>query len=119
MRELPSLLASIEAIAVANGLGWAAADYRTLPASEREPASMEIRTRFTGTYPQIRHMVAQVVERIPAVTFRQLSFTRPSSDTPEVEVKIVFAILLQDGPAATDPAASTRGAPDTSRAGSP
>ena len=65
MSDVPTLLTAIEATAVDNHLGWVAADYRLKPASEREPASLEIRTHFVGTYPQIRRMVAQVLERIP------------------------------------------------------
>jgi len=115
LSELPTLLTAIEATAVDNRLGWAAADYRLKPATDREPASLEIRTRFVGTYPQIRRMVAQVLERIPAVTFRQLSLTRTSSDTAEVEAKVVIAILLADGPASADKPASSAQRADTNQ----
>lgn len=117
MSDLPTLLTAIEATAVDNHLGWAAADYRLKPASEREPASLEIRTRFAGTYPQIRRMVAQVLERIPAVTFRQLSFARTSSEAAEVEAKVVIAILLADGPAGADKPANSAQRSDANQGG--
>ena len=117
MSDLPTLLTAIEATAVDNRLGWAAADYRLKPASEREPASLEIRTRFVGTYPQIRRMVAQVLERIPAVTFRQLSFARASSDAADVEAKVIIAILLADGPAGADKSASAPPRADANQGG--
>jgi hypothetical protein len=113
--DLPRLLTAIEATAVDNHLGWSAADYRLKPASDREPASLEIRARFVGTYPQIRRMVAQVLDRIPAATFRQLSFARTSSDTAEVEAKVVIAILLADGPAGADKTASSPRRTDASQ----
>ncbi len=111
MSDLPTLLTRVESIAVDNRLGWVAADYRIRPATDHDPACMEIRTQFVGTYPQIRRMVTQAVDHVPALTFRQLSFTRTSSNSADVETKVVFAILLADGPATATSSASapTRG----------
>ena len=100
-RDVPDLLLRLEAIAVANGLGWSAADYRILPAGNRASASLEVRTRLSGSYPQVRRMIAQALRDIPALTFRQLSLARPDGAAPAVEAKIAMAILLQDGPPAT------------------
>lgn len=110
MSDLPTLLTHLEAIAINNRLGWSAADYRLRSATDLEPASLEVRTQFTGTYPQIRRMVTQSIDQVPAITFRQLSFTRTTTDAANVEAKLVFAILLSDGPgkAATGAAEAKR-----------
>lgn len=119
MSELPGLLTDLETIAVDNRLGWNAAEYRLLPASDRTPASAEIRTRFVGTYTQIRRMVTQVLDRVPGVSFRQLSITRPSTDADEVEAKVVFAILLADGAVGLEDSTSAHQGTDTSRVNTP
>ena len=111
MGEMPALLTQLEAIAIDNGLGWAAADYRLRPASDSEPASIEIRTQLTGPYPRLRRMASQALGRIPALAIRQLSFTRPNTEAADVEAKVVFAILLADGPAAGGSPAAHGGAP--------
>ena len=104
--DLPVLLTRLESLAIENRLAWAAADYRIRPASEGEVASMEIRMQFTGGYLQLRRMLSQALSQVPGLTFRQLSFTRADTDTSDIDAKVVFAILLADGPMAESGAAS-------------
>lgn len=93
---LPSLLNRVESVVIANGLGWTAADYRLRPATDHEPAAMEIRTQFTGPYPQVRRTAIQIAAQVPSVAIRQFDLSRASTDAPDVTAKVVFAILLAD-----------------------
>ena len=111
MSDMPALLKQLEAIAIANGLGLGRGRLPPSPASDTEPASIEIRTQLTGPYPRLRRMASQALGHVPALTIRQLSFTRATSDTADVEAKIVFAILLADGLPADGAPASHSGAP--------
>ena len=96
--EVPLLLTHIKQIAVINGLGWAAADYRIVPATDNQPASLELHSTFKATYPKLRSLVSQVLREVPAATLRELSFSRGSSDVAEIEAKLTIAVLLQDEP---------------------
>lgn len=104
LRDVPDLLLRLRAIAVANGLGWAAADYRIQPAGGHTSASLEVHTRLSGGYPQVRRTIAQVLRDLPAATFHQLSLARPDSGAQVIEAKFTVAILLQDGPSPADSA---------------
>lgn len=97
--DVPLLQRQIKQIAVANGLGWPAADYRITPATDSQPSSLEVRSAFKGPYPRLRSMLLQVLREVPAATLRELSLSRGSSDAIEVEAKVVIAVLLQDNPA--------------------
>jgi len=96
LAELPSLLNRVESVVVANRLAWTAADYRLRPATDREPAAMEIHTQFTGPYPQVRRTVIEIAAQASSVVVRQLEINRASTDAPDVTAKVVFAILLAD-----------------------
>ena len=96
--DVPLLLTQMKQIAVVNGLGWTAADYRITPATDTQPSSLEVRSTFKGPYPKLRSMVSQVLRDVPAATLRELNLSRSSSDSADVEAKVVIAVLLQDEP---------------------
>lgn len=97
--DVPKLLRQLERIAVENGLGWAAADYRITPLSSTQTTGLEVRSTFKGPYPKLRSMVAKVLREVPASTLREFSVTRASSEQVDVEARLVFAVLLDGEPA--------------------
>lgn len=98
LRDVPLLLTQMERIAVTNGLGWIAADYRITPATDSQPSSLEARSNFKGPYPKLRSMLKQILHNVPASTLREFSLSRPSSDSLDVEAKLTIAVLLEDDP---------------------
>lgn len=107
--DLPLLLTQMEKAALANGLAWRAADYKSVGASLTKPASLEVRCIIKGTYPQLRRMLVRLMNEIPAFTIREFNLSRPSGDSVEVEAKLVLAVFLQDG--ASDSVAPTKPVP--------
>ena len=97
--DVPLLILRIERAALAAGLPWNAAEYRMLPATETKAGSLEVHASFKAPYPKLRAMVADVLASVPASSFRELSFARPTADTPDVEAKITIAVYLADSPA--------------------
>lgn len=106
--DVPLLLARIERAAVGNGLPWVAGDYRLLPASDRQAAALEVRCAFKAPYPKLRAMLAEVLGSAPAVTFREMSFSRAGIDTPEVDARFAIAIFLADDEGRPAPPAGER-----------
>ena len=49
-------------------------------------------------------MLVQLMRAIPAFTIREFAASRPNADTPDVEAKLVLAVFLQDGAAASSEA---------------
>ena len=96
--ELSLVLAHIHRTAVRNGLGWPAAEYKVTVATEASPATLEVRCRLKGDYPNLRSAIAHLLRSIPGLTLRDLSMTRTSSDTSEVEAKLTFVVFLRDEP---------------------
>lgn len=96
---VPAVLAAIEQGAVAAGLGWPAADYRVVPATEGEPARLEVRCQLKGSYPKVRGLVSRLMVEVHGLTLREFSVTRPNAETADVDAKLTLAVFLQD----TDP----------------
>lgn len=94
--DIPLLLTQIKQIALNNGLGWTTAEYRITSATDSQPASLELRSNFKAPYPKLRNMVSQVIHEVPAAALRELSLNRASSDSADVDAKVVFAVLLKD-----------------------
>ncbi|MEY4564337.1 MAG: hypothetical protein RLZZ618_3614 [Pseudomonadota bacterium] len=95
-REVKALLAQVQQLAVASGVGWPAAEYRLAPATDTEGAALEIRCALKGTYPQLRSLLSTWLAEVPGLTLRDLTLTRASTEVTEVEAKLVLAILLRD-----------------------
>ena len=95
-REVSAILTRIGEVSSAAGLGWPAAEYSLLAATESQSPSMEVRCTLKGQYPQIRAMLAKLLRTIPGVTLRELTISRTNSDSLAVEARMVLAILLED-----------------------
>ena len=94
--ETDLLLARIERAATGNGLAWSAADYRIVPATDREPAVLEVRCSFRAPYAPLRSMISDLIGTLPAMTFREMSFSRADVGSADVDAKFAIAVFLED-----------------------
>lgn len=114
VQQVPMLLERLERTAIAEGVGWSKADYRITDASADRPAVLEVRCALKAPYPALRRFVGAILRDTPALTFRDLSFSRATSVESNIEAKLTVAIYL-DAPVREVPrtgtlAASVRGA---------
>ncbi|MEP7296802.1 MAG: hypothetical protein ABI702_11485 [Burkholderiales bacterium] len=100
--DMALLLTQMKQSALDHGLEWRAAEYRVTAASPTQPASLEVRCTFKGSYPKLRGMLSQLKGTIPAFSIREFSLTRPNADTVDVEAKVALAVFLQDGALPSD-----------------
>lgn len=64
--------------------------------SAKSPVSRyEIVLPVTGQYTQIRLFIAQVLQRIPALALSDLHIKRESAQSPIVEARLIFVLLLK------------------------
>lgn len=103
--DIPLLVTQIEHAALANGLTWPAADYRFKAATAQAPASLEVRCTLKGPYPKVRGMIVQLLGSVPGFTLRDLSMSRATSGTADVEAKLAMVVFLTDGPVEADASA--------------
>ena len=94
--DVPILLGRIERAVTGNGLPWVAGDYRLVPASDRQPAALEVRCAFKAPYPKLRAMLGDVLGSAPSVTFREMSFSRTAIDAPDVDARFALVVFLAD-----------------------
>jgi hypothetical protein len=85
----------IEQAAVSQGLGWRAADYRITLAGAL-PSTLEIRCNLKGPYPKVRQLLTQLLSTVPTVTLRDIVFSRPNSDSVDVDAKLVIAVFVEE-----------------------
>lgn len=99
--EQSLVLTQIQQVAVSQGLGWTAADYKLVPASEASPMALEVRCTLKGDYPRLRATLAQWLQRVPGLAIRDLAMNRPSSEVADVEAKLHIVIFMSsDAPEA-------------------
>ncbi len=108
---LPDLQRALAARAATDGLGWPAADYRLLPASDSLPPVYEVHCTLKGSYPAIRRFVAETLTGAPSAALREFALTRASSDNADVEAHLTFAFFVRPdaAPAITGRAAASEG----------
>lgn len=94
--DIPLILTRMERAASANGLPWAAADYRLVPAAGAEAPVLEVSFGFKAPYPKVRAMLADLIGSVPAMAVREMSMTRSSIETADVDAKFTVAIFLAD-----------------------
>ncbi|MEO8154062.1 MAG: GspMb/PilO family protein [Rhizobacter sp.] len=94
--EVPLLLTQIQQSVVSQGLAWAAADYKLMPATETAPATLEVRCALKGSYPKLRAVLAQLLRSVPGLTVRDLAMKRVNIDVAEVQATLTLGVLLRD-----------------------
>ncbi|MBI3346943.1 MAG: hypothetical protein HY020_06995 [Burkholderiales bacterium] len=92
--DIPLLLSRIQRAAVKQGLGWPRADYRINAATADSSATFEVHCTLKGPYPAVRGFVTALLQDTPALTLREFSLSRSSTDVPEVEAKLSILIHL-------------------------
>jgi len=97
MSDAPLVLNRIRRSAEAQGLGWPRAEYRQQAATDEVPASVEVHCALKGSYPQIRVFLTEVLLDSPSTAIRNLSVTRATSESAEVEAKLVFVTYFREG----------------------
>ena len=94
--DIPLLLTRIERAATKSGLLWTAGDYRIAAATDRQAATLEVCCAFKAPYPKLRAMLVALLSSVPAVTFREMSFSRASIDSPDVDARFAIVVFLAD-----------------------
>jgi len=106
--DVPLLLTRIERAVTESGLPWTSGDYRLIPASDRQVAALEVRCAFKAPYPKLRAMLTQVIGSVPAVTFREMSFSRANVDSADVDARLAIVVFLADDAGSAQPVSSER-----------
>lgn len=107
--SLPACLGLIDKIATKQRLVLNRGDYKLTPISQLQTKHgaflrYEIVLPVTGQYTQIRQFVAQVLHELPALALNDMQLQRENAQSPSVEARLIFVLLLNaNGSASTWP----------------
>ena len=98
---LPNCLRLIDNIALKQRLTLNRGDYKltqikSLQSNQATLARYEIVLPVTGQYVQIRQFIAQVLHELPALALSDLQLKRESAQSPSVEARLIFVLLLKN-----------------------
>ena len=98
---LPNCLRLIDSIALMQRLSLNRGDYKltqikSLQSNQATLARYEIVLPVTGQYLQIRQFIAQVLHELPALALSDLQIKRESAQSPSVEARLIFVLLLKN-----------------------
>ena len=101
---LPNCLRLIDNIALKQRLTLSRGDYKltqikSLQSNQATLARYEIVLPVTGQYVQIRQFIAQVLHELPALALSDLQLKRESAQSPSVEARLIFVLLLNNNSA--------------------
>ena len=101
---LPNCLRLIDNIALKQRLTLNRGDYKltqikSLQSNQATLSRYEIVLPVTGQYVQIRKFIAQVLHELPALALSDLQLKRESAQSPSVEARLMFVILLKNNSA--------------------
>ena len=101
---LPNCLRLIDNIALKQRLTLNRGDYKltqikSLQSNQATLARYEIVLPVTGQYVQIRQFIAQVLHELPALALIDLQLKRESAQSPSVEARLIFVLLLKNNSA--------------------
>ncbi len=99
--RLPNCLRLIDSIALKQRLTLNRGDYKltqikSLQSHQGALARYEIVLPVTGQYAQIRQFIAQVLHELPALALTDLQLKRESAQSPTVEARLIFVLLLKN-----------------------
>lgn len=99
--SLPNYLRLIDNNALKQGLILNRGDYKltqikSLQSNQATLARYEIVLPVTGQYTQIRQFIAQVLHELPALALNDLQLKRESAQSPTVEARLIFVLLLKN-----------------------
>ncbi len=99
--NLPNCLRLIDKIALKQRLILNRGDYKLtqvkpLQTNQGALARYEIVLPVAGQYAQIRQFIAQVLHELPALALTDLQLKRESAQSPTVEARLMFVLLLKN-----------------------
>lgn len=102
--RLPNCLRLIDSIALKQRLTLNRGDYKltqikSLQSNQATLARYEIVLPVTGQYTQIRQFAALVLHELPALALNDLQLKRESAQSPTVEARLIFVLLLKNNSA--------------------
>lgn len=87
-------LGSIQTLLTAHGVHVQSADYRVQRPPAGQPASLVIQLSAKASYLKIRGALKQALETTPGLSLQQMTLSRQSSDSGDLEAKIGLAFQL-------------------------
>jgi len=101
LERLPNCLRLIDNIALKQRLSLNRGDYKltqikSLQTNEGALSRYEIVLPVSGQYTQIRQFAAQVLHELPALALTDLQLKRESAQSPTVEARLIFVLLLKN-----------------------
>lgn len=93
--SLPEHLGMINDAAIKYHLVLNRGDYKFTQTKQGQLSRYEIVFPIVGHYIQIRHFIAEVLLKVPALALNDLQIKRENSLSPTVEAKLVFVLFLQ------------------------
>lgn len=99
--SLPNYLRLIDNSAIKQRLILNRGDYKltqikSLQTNQATLARYEIVLPLTGQYVQIRQFVAQVLHELPALALTDMQLKRESAQSPTVDARLIFVLLLKN-----------------------
>ena len=101
LERLPNCLRLIDNIALKQRLSLNRGDYKltqikSLQTNQGALSRYEIVLPVSGQYTQIRQFAAQVLHELPALALTDLHLKRESAQSPTVEARLIFVLLLKN-----------------------
>lgn len=99
--QLPEALALMNKLAQQKRLALNSGDYKLTQLKQNKIASAHALTQYeivlpvTGTYPQIRSYLDEVLYQLPALALTDLQLLRESSVEASVEAKLIFVLFVK------------------------
>lgn len=90
----PDWLGKIHAAAKAKGIVLQSGEYRLDRRTDQRLTRYQITLPVSGTYPQIRAFIGDVLAEVPAVALEEITLRRESAASPTIEARIRFALFL-------------------------
>jgi Tfp pilus assembly protein PilO len=96
--SLPEALMTLHRAARKNNLRDTRADYRDAPEAGTPLVRVRIDIPVTGSYPDIRSWVAELLKTLPSLTLDGLELRRNGIGNPNLEARVRFQYLLRGTP---------------------
>ena len=91
-QEITDQLATIYNLAQTNGLELRQGDYKVVRNKDERMTQYQISLPVVGSYNQVRHFAAQVLDKIAIISLDQIKFERKQAYNGAVEAQIMFTL---------------------------
>ena len=93
-QEITDQLATIYNLAQNNGLELQQGDYKVVRNKDERMTQYQISLPVVGSYNQVRHFAAQVLDKIAIISLDQIKFERKQAYNGAVEAQIMFTLYM-------------------------